>query len=284
MNNVTRREFVASLSGVAAATAAQRLACGSESAPTVPLGKAEHCIFIWLGGGASQIDTWDPKAKGDAKAKKAGSYYDPIPTAISGVQVCEHLAKKNEGGKIEAKEVEEALREGIRFGVKPMNCPGHALMFGMTRRSYRELPMRLADFGRLHRFEHRQCNLGSFCQNLGRNTELTSPLPKRIARSIRRLTQQGRAFKDSFRQHLEAVCLQRLVGAKSPPRKLSVFVFRFEDCELVEPTNKNSLRAECSCFRRVTCTGSENSIQEFGRDVVLPIHVRNTLAGLPPRG
>ena len=29
--------------------------------------------------------------KGDAKAKKAGSYYDPIPTAIEGVQVCEHL-------------------------------------------------------------------------------------------------------------------------------------------------------------------------------------------------
>ena len=91
MNNVTRRAFVASLSGAAAAAAAQRLACGNESAPTVPLGKAEHCIFIWLGGGASQIDTWDPKAKGDAKAGKAGSYYDPIPTAISGVQVCEHL-------------------------------------------------------------------------------------------------------------------------------------------------------------------------------------------------
>jgi threonyl-tRNA synthetase len=34
-----------------------------------------------------------------------------------------------------------------------MNCPGHCLMFGMTRRSYRELPMRIADFGRLHRYE-----------------------------------------------------------------------------------------------------------------------------------
>ena len=41
----------------------------------------------------------------------------------------------------------------LRFGVKPMNCPGHCLLFGMTRRSYRELPMRIADFGRLHRFE-----------------------------------------------------------------------------------------------------------------------------------
>src|SRR6185295_9228179 len=37
-----------------------------------PKGKAEHCVFIWLGGGAAHIDTWDPKRMGDAK-KVAGS-------------------------------------------------------------------------------------------------------------------------------------------------------------------------------------------------------------------
>jgi threonyl-tRNA synthetase len=37
--------------------------------------------------------------------------------------------------------------------VKPMNCPGHCLIFGQRRRSYRELPWRVADFGRLHRYE-----------------------------------------------------------------------------------------------------------------------------------
>ncbi|MEM7139259.1 MAG: threonine--tRNA ligase [Myxococcota bacterium] len=46
-----------------------------------------------------------------------------------------------------------AIEESLRFGVKPMNCPSHCLIFGMTRRSYRDLPMRMADFGRLHRFE-----------------------------------------------------------------------------------------------------------------------------------
>jgi len=56
-----------------------------------PVGKAEHCIMIWLGGGSAQIDTWDPKDRGDAAAKKAGSYYDAIETAVSGVKVCEHL-------------------------------------------------------------------------------------------------------------------------------------------------------------------------------------------------
>lgn len=39
------------------------------------------------------------------------------------------------------------------WGLKPMNCPGHCLMFKHRERSYRELPMRLADFGVLHRNE-----------------------------------------------------------------------------------------------------------------------------------
>lgn len=41
----------------------------------------------------SQIDTFDPKAMGDAKAKKAGSYYPSIETSVPGVSVCEHLSK-----------------------------------------------------------------------------------------------------------------------------------------------------------------------------------------------
>ena len=43
--------------------------------------------------------------------------------------------------------------EGQGFGLKPMNCPGHCLMFDHRVRSYRELPLRLADFGVLHRNE-----------------------------------------------------------------------------------------------------------------------------------
>ncbi|KAG2219048.1 hypothetical protein INT45_008892, partial [Circinella minor] len=39
------------------------------------------------------------------------------------------------------------------FALKPMNCPGHCLMFGHKDHSYRELPIRYADFGVLHRNE-----------------------------------------------------------------------------------------------------------------------------------
>lgn len=43
--------------------------------------------------------------------------------------------------------------EKEQFGLKPMNCPGHALMFAHRERSHRELPWRVADFGVLHRNE-----------------------------------------------------------------------------------------------------------------------------------
>jgi threonyl-tRNA synthetase len=39
------------------------------------------------------------------------------------------------------------------FGVKPMNCPGHTYIYASKKRSYRDLPLRYADFGRLHRYE-----------------------------------------------------------------------------------------------------------------------------------
>ena len=86
MNEMNRRNFLAT-----AATSAVLLPNALAAVPKFPKGKAEHCIFIWLGGGACHVDTWDPKRKGDAKLKKAGSYYDAIDTSVPGVQVCEHL-------------------------------------------------------------------------------------------------------------------------------------------------------------------------------------------------
>jgi len=39
------------------------------------------------------------------------------------------------------------------FALKPMNCPGHCVIFDSRERSYKELPLRLAEFGVLHRNE-----------------------------------------------------------------------------------------------------------------------------------
>ena len=85
---MNRRQF---LSTTAAALVAPRFAGANALTTNAPMGKAEHCIFIWLGGGYSQIDTFDAKPiKGDGK-KVAGCYYDIIDTAIPDAKFCEHL-------------------------------------------------------------------------------------------------------------------------------------------------------------------------------------------------
>jgi hypothetical protein len=85
-----RRSF---LSSSAAFVTAPLL--GNQTPVHVPKGKAEHCIFIWLGGGMAQIDTFDPKNLGDnlGKPQKAGSLYKSIDTSVKGVQVTEHLSR-----------------------------------------------------------------------------------------------------------------------------------------------------------------------------------------------
>jgi threonyl-tRNA synthetase len=57
-----------------------------------------------------------------------------------------------------------------QLGVKPMNCPSHCILFKSEHHSYRELPLRMADFGRLHRYEksgaiHGLTRVRSFCQD-----------------------------------------------------------------------------------------------------------------------
>ena len=89
--NQSRRDF-AKQAGAAGALSLLGPSVFAKEADA-PKGKADSCIFIWLGGGACHVDTWDPKARGDAKEKIPGSYYDAVPTAIADVQVCEHLQR-----------------------------------------------------------------------------------------------------------------------------------------------------------------------------------------------
>src|ERR1022692_2307115 len=87
---MNRRQFLQSTAAFAASSA-----FGNQlvSAVATPKGNAEHCIFIWLGGGMGQVDTLDPKDLGDNKAspKKPGSLYASIDTAVKGVRLSEHF-------------------------------------------------------------------------------------------------------------------------------------------------------------------------------------------------
>ena len=43
--------------------------------------------------------------------------------------------------------------DGVGYAIKPMNCPGGCLVYKTTKHSYREFPMRVAEFGMVHRHE-----------------------------------------------------------------------------------------------------------------------------------
>jgi hypothetical protein len=87
--SLSRRSFLAA--GAAAVTTRG----AANPAPRVR-GSADSCVFVWLGGGMAQIDTFDPKAVGDPATRKAGSAYESITTAVPGVRVCRYLPKTAE--------------------------------------------------------------------------------------------------------------------------------------------------------------------------------------------
>jgi hypothetical protein len=91
---MNRRDFLTRSAALAAVAASPR-ALAATAAASLPKGRAEHCIFLWLGGGMAQIDTFDPKKRGNTKSKPmvAGSDYAAIDTAVPGVRYTEHLPR-----------------------------------------------------------------------------------------------------------------------------------------------------------------------------------------------
>ena len=86
--------------------------------------------------------------------------------------------------------VQEILKSMVDIAQKPMNCPGHCLIFGHRRRSYRELPWRVADFCRLHRYErggvvHGLARVRSFSQDDAHIFCMPEQLEDEIARFLR---------------------------------------------------------------------------------------------------
>jgi threonyl-tRNA synthetase len=97
----------------------------------------------------------------------------------------------------------EGMRQGLQedaFALKPMNCPSHCIIFGSKRRSYRELPWRVADFGRLHRYErggvvHGLARVRTFSQDDAHIFCAREQAPEEIAKFIGLLHEVYRAFR-----------------------------------------------------------------------------------------
>jgi threonyl-tRNA synthetase len=97
---------------------------------------------------------------------------------------------------------EKTLKAGLQehsFGLKPMNCPSHCVIFGSRKRSYRELPWRVADFGRLHRYErggvvHGLARVRSFSQDDAHIFCADESVASEIARFMRFFNRVYKAF------------------------------------------------------------------------------------------
>lgn len=59
---------------------------GAQERPTLTPATADHCIILWMEGGPSHIDTWDPKP-----GRETGGPFKPVRTPIPGVYLGEHL-------------------------------------------------------------------------------------------------------------------------------------------------------------------------------------------------
>jgi threonyl-tRNA synthetase len=75
-----------------------------------------------------------------------------------------------------------------QFAVKPMNCPGHCLIYATALRSYRDLPIRYADFGRLHRYEKSGVTSGlTRVRSFAQDDSHSFVLPEQIAGEVQLL-------------------------------------------------------------------------------------------------
>ncbi len=86
------------------------------------------------------------------------------------------------------------------FALKPMNCPSHCIIFGSKRRSYRDLPWRVADFARLHRYErggvvHGLARVRSFAQDDAHIFCTEAQVPEEIEKFIKFLYEVYQALK-----------------------------------------------------------------------------------------
>ncbi|MEF3303594.1 threonine--tRNA ligase [Paenibacillus sp. GYB003] len=93
------------------------------------------------------------------------------------------------------------------FALKPMNCPGHMLIYKNEKRSYRELPIRMAEFGQVHRHEYSGALSGlmrvrTFCQDDAHIFARLDQLEEEIANVIDLIDGMYNVFGFEYRMEL----------------------------------------------------------------------------------
>ncbi|UQZ83508.1 Threonine--tRNA ligase 2 [Paenibacillus konkukensis] len=97
--------------------------------------------------------------------------------------------------------------DDTRFALKPMNCPGHMLIFKNSLHSYRELPIRISEFGQVHRHEYSGALNGmmrvrTFCQDDAHLFVRPDQIEEEIGRVIALIDRMYAVFGFAYRIEL----------------------------------------------------------------------------------
>ncbi|WP_282940028.1 threonine--tRNA ligase [Paenibacillus sp. RC67] len=97
--------------------------------------------------------------------------------------------------------------DDTKFALKPMNCPGHMLIFKNSLHSYRELPIRIAEFGQVHRHEfsgalNGMMRVRTFCQDDAHIFVRPDQIEEEIGRVIALIDQMYQVFGFEYKIEL----------------------------------------------------------------------------------
>jgi threonyl-tRNA synthetase len=105
-------------------------------------------LILWLPKGAIIRQTLEDYIKSELRRRGYEAVYTPNIGRVELYQISGHFPYYSDS---QFPPIEFA--DGERYLLKPMNCPHHIMIYQSKPRSYRDLPVRLAEFGTVYRFE-----------------------------------------------------------------------------------------------------------------------------------
>jgi threonyl-tRNA synthetase len=105
-------------------------------------------LILWLPKGAIIRQTLEDYIKGELRKRGYEAVYTPNIGRVELYQTSGHFPYYSDS---QFPPIE--FKDGERYLLKPMNCPHHVMIYQSKPRSYRDLPVRLAEFGTVYRFE-----------------------------------------------------------------------------------------------------------------------------------
>ncbi|MCA9258391.1 MAG: threonine--tRNA ligase [Planctomycetales bacterium] len=105
-------------------------------------------LILWLPKGAVVRQTLEDYLKNELRKRRYQPVYTPNIGRVELYQISGHYPYYSDS---QFRPID--MEDGERYLLKPMNCPHHIMIYKSKPRSYRDLPVRLAEFGTVYRYE-----------------------------------------------------------------------------------------------------------------------------------